>query len=78
MPAHELPPLGPKEPSAGHLKSALESCSYRNEVILLTSTASVLDNSLQLYSSILQLGLAHMILLTDSSEVRGGACRGAT
>ncbi|GAX78830.1 hypothetical protein CEUSTIGMA_g6267.t1 [Chlamydomonas eustigma] len=59
--------------SASGLVSALSTCSYRNEVILLTSTLSVLDNAMQLYNSIYNLGLGHQILLTPDEETCGKA-----
>ena len=54
---------------SGGLTSALKACSFRDETILLTTTLSVLDNALQLYDSIRNLGLAHQIMLTPDNEV---------
>ena len=57
-------------PPADGLRAALASCSFKNETILLTTTLSVLDNALQLYDSITNLGLAHQIVLTPDEQVR--------
>lgn len=56
-------------PPTDDLRTALESCSYKQEIILLTATLSVLDNALQLYNSFMKLGLAHQILLTSDEQV---------
>lgn len=52
------------------LRKALTACSFRDEIILLSTTLSVLDNALQLYDMIAKLGLAHQILLASDNEVR--------
>ena len=52
------------------LERALASCNFRDEIILLSTTLSVLDNALQLYDMLFKLGFAHQILLTSDNEVR--------
>ena len=53
------------------LKQVLQARSYKNEIILLTFTLSVLDQGLQVYSAFKKLGLGNTIMLTPSEEVRG-------
>ena len=50
------------------LEAALAACSFKKELILLVSTDNVLDNALQLYSSLLKLGLAHTLLLVPTKD----------
>lgn len=55
-------------PGGAGLRAALGSCSYKKEVILLTTTENVLDNALQFHNSLLRIGFAHTILLVDKAS----------
>ena len=54
---------------AASLSLALAACTYKHELILLTSNKPVLDNAMQLSQSLSgKFRLAHQILLTDGPQ----------